>query len=74
MPPDGTEDTVVAMVFDRADQHPPPLRLTLELRTDVAGVAGWLCDDLGARHPFSGWLGLVTLLDAVGVRTHPSSD
>jgi hypothetical protein len=62
------------MVSDRADQDPAPLQLTLELRTDVGGFAGWLCDDLGARHPFSGWLGLVPLLDAVGVRTHPNAD
>ena len=57
------------MVNDHADHDPAALRLTLELRTDTAGVAGWMSDELGTRHPFSGWLGLVSLLDAVGACT-----
>jgi hypothetical protein len=49
---------------DRIDYQPAPLRLTLELRPDGAGIAGSLCDELGSQHPFTGWLGLLTLLEA----------
>ena len=62
------------MISDRTDRDPAPLRLTLELRTDTAGVAGWMSDELGDRHAFSGWLGLVTLLDAAGARANPRTE
>ena len=54
---------------DRIDHQPAPLRLTLELRPDGAGMAGSLCDELGGQHPFSGWLGLLTLLEAARLRS-----
>ena len=40
------------METERPDDQPALLRLALELRADGAGVAGSLCDELGARHPF----------------------
>src|SRR5262245_65452248 len=54
---------------DRIDHQPAPLRLTLELRPDGAGIAGSLCDELGSQHPFTGWLGLLTLLEAARLRS-----
>jgi hypothetical protein len=57
------------MEAKRPDDQPAPLRLALELRGDGAGVAGSLRDELGARHPFTGWLGLLTLLEAARLRS-----
>ncbi len=49
---------------------PLPLRLSLELRPDEAGLTGSLSDDRGREQSFTGWLGLLTLLEAW---TRPSS-
>jgi hypothetical protein len=40
-------------------------RLTLEIepRPDGQGIAGRLCDGTGEEHHFTGWLGLVSLLE-----------
>ena len=54
---------------DRIDHQPAPLQLTLELRPEGAGTAGSLCDELGGQHPFTGWLGLLTLLEAARLRS-----
>ena len=46
-------------------EHPAkPLRLSLELRPTGAAVSGSLVDEGGTEHPFTGWLGLLTLLEA----------
>ena len=45
------------------------MRLGLELRADGERVAGSLYDERGAEHAFSGWLGLLTLLEAARART-----
>lgn len=38
--------------------------LALELRAEGTGLAGSLVDEHGVARPFSGWLGLLTLLEA----------
>jgi hypothetical protein len=58
-----------AMDSDRIDSQPAPLRLTLELGPEGTGMTGLLYDELGVEHPFSGWLGLLTLLEAAQLRT-----
>lgn len=40
-----------------------PLTLRLEPPGDSELIAGWLCDESGEEHRFSGWLGLLTLLE-----------
>ena len=53
-------------------QHDPPsLRLALELRPAGAHLAGSLVDECGEEHAFTGWLGLLTLLEAARVRAEP---
>ena len=51
-------------------QDPVPLRLSLELRPAGAGLEGSLSDECGREQAFTGWLGLLTLLEAW---TRPSS-
>jgi hypothetical protein len=51
-----------------------PPRLTLELRSEGAGVAGSLYDEHGAQHRFTGWLGLLTLLEAARLRSQHNLD
>lgn len=53
------------------EHDPQPLRLSLELRPEGVALAGSLFDEHGAEHPFSGWLGLLTLLEAARVRAEP---
>ena len=48
----------------RNAEDPAPLRLGIELRADVAGMAGSVQDESGARRPFCGWLALLSLLEA----------
>lgn len=53
-------------------QHDPSsVRLSLELRPAGAHVAGSLVDERGLEHAFTGWLGLLTLLEAARVRAEP---
>ena len=40
-----------------------PLTLRLEPPGDSKLIAGWLCDEDGEEHRFSGWLELLTLLE-----------
>ena len=55
-------------------QHDPqPLCLSLELRPCGAALAGSLRDERGEEHAFTGWLGLITLLEAARVRAEPMS-
>ncbi|MDQ3741599.1 MAG: hypothetical protein M3320_06000 [Actinomycetota bacterium] len=55
-------------------QHDPrPLRLSLELRPEGLALSGSLFDEHGDEHAFSGWLGLLTLLEAARVRAEPVS-
>ena len=51
------------------DDRPAPRRLMLELQSDGAGVAGSIYDELGDQHSFTGWLGLLTLLEAARLRS-----
>jgi hypothetical protein len=46
------------------DEQPESLRMALELRREGARISGLLRDERGTEHRFSGWLGLLTLLDA----------
>jgi len=41
-----------------------PVKLELKLRAEGAALTGLLVDERGAEHAFSGWLGLLTLLEA----------
>ena len=50
---------------------PQPLRLALELRPCGAALAGSLYDERGDEHAFTGWLGLLTLLEAACLRADP---
>jgi hypothetical protein len=54
----GMEQTVAAT----------PLRLALELRPQAGRLAGALVDERGAEHRFTGWLALLTLLEAARAR------
>jgi hypothetical protein len=40
-----------------------PLTLRLEPHADGQLIAGWLCAEGGYEHYFTGWLGLLTLLE-----------
>ena len=51
-------------------QDPLPLRLSLELRPVGAALEGSLSDEGGREQAFTGWLGLITVLEAW---TRPSS-
>ena len=53
------------------EQDPQPLRLSLELRPQGIALSGSLYDEHGEEHAFSGWLGLLTLLEAARVRAQP---
>jgi hypothetical protein len=44
--------------------------LALELRSEGAGIAGSVRDELGAEHPFTGWLELLSLLEAARIRSN----
>ena len=57
----------------RLDHQPEPLRMALELRRDGARVSGLLRDERGTEHPFGGWLGLLTLLDAAHQKSSPGA-
>jgi hypothetical protein len=48
---------IVAMTTNR------PLTLHLEPHADSQLIAGWLCDERGDERYFTGWLGLLTLLE-----------
>jgi len=50
--------------------EPPadPLYLALELRPAGGAMSGSLYDESGTEHPFKGWLGLLTLLEAAWSR------
>jgi hypothetical protein len=50
------------------DQHTTPLRLAVELDAAGGRIAGAVEDERGGRHPFAGWLGLLTLLEAAHSR------
>jgi len=45
-----------------------PLYLALELRPAGGAMSGSLYDESGTEHPFKGWLGLLTLLEAAWSR------
>jgi hypothetical protein len=47
-----------------ATTTPAALRLALELRRGAGAPSGSLIDESGAEQQFSGWLGLLTLLEA----------
>ena len=53
------------------EHDPHPLRLSLELRAQGVALSGSLYDEHGDEHAFSGWLGLLTLLEAARVRAQP---
>ena len=53
------------------EHTPQPLRLSLELRPSGAALSGSLCDEGGTEHEFTGWLGLLTLLEAARLRAQP---
>ncbi len=53
------------------EHDPQPLRLSLELRPAGVALSGSLFDEHGDEHAFSGWLGLLTLLEAARVRAQP---
>jgi hypothetical protein len=46
------------------------LQLRLEPGSDDGRIAGRLYDERGQRHDFSGWLGLLTLLEEARVRAN----
>ena len=45
-----------------------PLYLALALRASGGAMSGSLFDESGREHPFTGWLGLLTLLEAACTR------
>ena len=51
----------------------PALCLALELRAEDGSVAGAIFDERGAEHAFTGWLGLLTLLEAASERVQPEA-
>jgi hypothetical protein len=53
------------------EHDPPSLRLSLELRPSGAALCGSLYDEGGTEHEFTGWLGLLTLLEAARLRAQP---
>lgn len=53
------------------EHDPQPLRLSLELRPSGAALCGSVYDEAGAEHEFTGWLGLLTLLEAARLRAQP---
>ena len=50
---------------------PQPLRLSVELRPSGAALCGSVRDEGGTEHEFTGWLGLLTLLEAAWLRAEP---
>ncbi|HEX8085485.1 MAG TPA: hypothetical protein VF529_14425 [Solirubrobacteraceae bacterium] len=55
------------------EHDPQPLRLSLELRPRGAALCGSLRDEGGTEHEFTGWLGLLTLLEDARLRAQPVS-
>ncbi len=53
------------------EHDPQSLRLAIELRADGPALSGALYDERGDAHAFTGWLGLLTLLEAARVRAEP---
>ena len=51
-----------------------PLRFELEIRPSGAAMAGSLYDEVGAEHAFTGWLGLLTLLESARARLQHDHD
>lgn len=51
-----------------ADRTAPALRVGLELHAAGPDMAGSFIDERGAKHPFTGWLGLLTLLEDARAR------
>jgi hypothetical protein len=45
-----------------------PLYLALALHASGGAMSGSLIDESGREHPFTGWLGLLTLLEAACTR------
>jgi hypothetical protein len=56
--------------------HVNPLTLHIEPAADGHPIAGRLSDACGVEHRFTGWLGLLTLLEQARVATaaEPSGD
>ena len=52
----------------------PSFYFALELRADGAGLEGSLVDESGTEHTFSGWLGLLTLLEGARLRLEPRAE
>ena len=50
------------------DADSTSLRLAVELHAGGPGMTGSLIDERGGRHVFTGWLGLLTLLEAASAR------
>ena len=57
----------------RNANDPASLRLGIELHAGVGGMTGAVRDERGGCHPFSGWLGLISALDAL-VRAHADGE
>ena len=57
----------------RLDHQSEPLRMALELHRDGARISGFLRDERGTEHPFGGWLGLLSLLDAAHQNPSPGA-
>jgi hypothetical protein len=51
-----------------------PLTLHLEPRSGDQGITGRLKDGCGAEHQFTGWLGLLTLLEQARVLATESTN
>jgi hypothetical protein len=49
------------------------LRLAVELRPCGDGLAGSVTDEQGAEHSFTGWLGLLTLLETARTKLEPAT-
>jgi hypothetical protein len=53
----------------RNANDPASLRLGIELHAGVGGMTGAVRDERGGCHPFSGWLGLLSVLEAARAGT-----
>ena len=52
-----------------ASDHHDPVSLRVELYADTTGLTGSVQDESGACQRFSGWLGLLSLLEAARAGT-----
>jgi hypothetical protein len=48
--------------------HQESVKLALELRAEGAALSGSIVDERGTEQAFTGWLGLLTVLEAARVR------